>query len=219
MRGQINSKIQEKLRQDDFEQINKYILEICERVVKDFTLRNRRFPNNENQIRSILLEEYLDDDEIRKDFDMLDYSFTPEVPENYDDKGNYIGRADIRIKLKTDFERRNAYYIIECKRVNGTSELNKKYVKDGVARFITKKYSAYYGRNIMLGFVVKKLNISDNAKEIESIQNFWDDEYMHGSFKFVSNKDKHERYSCKYHIESGELELSHIFAEFSDIME
>lgn len=45
---------------------------------------------------------------------------------------------------------------IECKRIDGTADLNKKYVKEGVARFVTQKYSSYYGRNVMLGFVVKR---------------------------------------------------------------
>lgn len=219
MNGKINHKISEALRQDDLEQITAYIIEICEMLVKDFTDKNRKLPNNENRIRSIMLEEYLDDDKVRNDYGMSDYSFTPETQEHYDGKGNYIGRADIRIKLKTDFDKRSAYYIIECKRIDGTSELNNKYIEEGVARFVTQKYSAYYGKNIMLGFVIKDIDISGNALKIEKIQNANDNAYMHGSFELVNKVKKHEMYKCTYYIESGELELRHIFSDFSNVVD
>ena len=122
MRGKINHKISDALRLDDLEQITGYILEICELLIGDFTRKNRKLPNNENRIRNIMLEEYLDNDIVRKNHDMLDYSFTPETQENYDGKGNYIGRADIRIKLKTDFDKHSAYYIIECKRIEQSGD-------------------------------------------------------------------------------------------------
>lgn len=73
MRGKINHKISDALRLDDLEQITSYIMEICELLVEDFTRKNRKLPNNENRIRSIMLEEYLDNDIIRKNHDMLDY--------------------------------------------------------------------------------------------------------------------------------------------------
>lgn len=219
MNGKINHKISEALRKDDLEQITAYILVISEMLVKDFAGKNRKLPNNENRIRSIMLEEYLDDDKVRHDYGMLDYSFTPETQENYDGKGNYIGRADIRIKLKTDFDKRSAYYIIECKRIDGTSELNNKYIEEGVARFVTQKYSSYYGKNIMLGFVIKDIDISDNALKIEKKQNAEVNEHMHGSFELVNKVKKHEMYKCTYYIESGEVELRHIFSDFSNVVE
>lgn len=218
MSGKISKRITNVLRQDDFEQITGYILEICGLLVEDFTQKSRMLPNNENQIRSIILEEYLDNDNIRESYNMLDYSFMPETQENYDGNGNYIGRADIRIKLKTDFDKHNAYYIVECKRIDGTEVLNKKYVEEGVARFVTQKYSAYYGKNIMLGFVVKRIDIASNAKKIENIQNSNADINMQGNFNLLNKNKKQEMYRCIYHISSGELELRHIFSDFSDIV-
>ena len=94
---------------------------------------------------------------------------------------------DIRILLKSDFEKEDAYYVIECKRIDGTSDLNKKYVKEGVARFVTQKYSSYYGRNIMLGFVVKKIDMSANAKLIEGIQNADLNQHAHGNLRLVKS--------------------------------
>ena len=218
MIGKINRRISEALRQDDLEQIIGYLLEICELLIEDCIQKDRKLPNNENRIRGILLEEYLDNDKVRKAYDMLDYSFMPETLENYDGEGNYTGRADIRIKLKTDFDKHSAYYLVECKRIDGDDELNNNYVEKGVARFITQKYSSYYGKNIMLGFVVKKIDISQNAAEIESIQNSNADVNMHGSFKLVCKKRNHEMYRCVYRIKTGELELRHIFSDFADVV-
>ena len=218
MSGKINDRIREALCQDDLEKITGYMLEICELIVNDYTQRRKSLPNNENQIRSTILEEYLDNDDIRKDYDMLDYRFTPESPENYDGQGNYIGRTDIRINLKSDFDKHSAYYIVECKRIDGTADLNEKYVNEGIARFVTQKYSSYYGKNIMLGFIVKRIDIPTNILKIEKIQNASTDSHMHGSFKLIHNGTKCEMYRCEYIIASDELELRHIFSDLSDIV-
>jgi len=219
MSGRLNKNILLALQQANYEQIVQYIVEICEAVANDFEFMNRRLPNNENQIRTIILEEYLDNDEIRRKHGMSEYSFSPETMENYDGNGNYIGRADIRIKLKTDFEKREAYYIVECKRLDGKMSLNKKYVGEGVSRFITKKYSSYYGKNIMLGFVIKQIDISNNAVLIERYQNTDNSENMYGSFDLVAKRSKSEVYKCQYKIEKGDLELRHIFIDYSGIIE
>lgn len=219
MSGKINPKISEILRQDDLEQITNYMVEVCRLLVSDFTSQGRKLPNNENQIRSIMLEEFLDDDEVRKIHGMSDYRFYPETQEHYDGMGNYVGRADIRIQLITDFNKHSAYYLAECKRIDGSDDLNKKYVENGIARFVTQKYSSYYGKNIMLGFVVERISISSNAKKIEKIQNCSADPHMHGNFDIVQTGTDHEMYKCLYRIQAGELELRHIFCDVSDLID
>ena len=158
----LDKKILQALNRANFEKITSYILDICELVVKDYRNRHLNLPNDENKIRSIMLEEYMQ--KHKNTYKMSDYRFELEVPENYVGNGKHIGRVDIRILLKTDFEKEDAYYIIECKRIDGTADLNKKYVREGVARFVTQKYSSYYGINIMLGFVIRKIDVSANAK-------------------------------------------------------
>lgn len=216
MSGVLNKDILEALCRANFEKITNYILDICELVVEDYGKKQLKLPNDENKIRSIMLEEYLKKQKVS--YDMSNYRFDLEVPENYAGNRHYIGRVDIRILLKSDFEKEDAYYIIECKRIDGTSDLNKKYVKEGVARFTTQKYSSYYGRNIMLGFVVKKIDMSVNAQLIESIQNADLDKHMHGNFELVGNRSVTESYKCIYQIQSGEVELRHIFSDYSSIM-
>lgn len=217
MSGMLNRNILRALYCANFEKIITYILDICALIVKDYEERQLKLPNDENKIRSIMLEEYMNKQKAAHG--MSGYKFELEVPENYAGSGQHIGRVDIRILLKSDFEKDDAYYIIECKRIDGSSDLNKKYVKEGVARFVTEKYSSYYGRNIMLGFVVKKIDISSNVKLIEEIQNADLSQQMHGNFEFIESKDVTESYKCMYQIQSGEIELCHIFSDYSSIME
>ena len=216
MSGMLSRNILSALYRANFEKITTYILDICTLIVEKYEKKQLKLPNDENKIRSIMLEEYMNKQ--KETHGMLGYKFELEVPENYAGCGQHIGRIDIRILLKSDFERDDAYYIIECKRIDGSSDLNKKYVKEGVARFVTEKYSSYYGRNIMLGFVVKKIDVSVNAKMIEKIQNSDSDEHMHGNFELVDSSNVTKNYKCIYQMQSGEIELRHIFSDYSSII-
>lgn len=55
------------------------------------------------------------------------------------------------------------------------------------------------------------MDISANAQLIESIQNSDLDQNMHGNFELVNSDNLTESYKCMYRIQSGELELRHIF--------
>ena len=62
------------------------------------------------------------------------------------------GRIDIKIIYSFD---EREYFGIECKRVSGKSKaLAKKYVDQGVMRFVTGKYSPNHEWSAMLGFVI-----------------------------------------------------------------
>lgn len=140
-------------------------------VVKcyDILLNNRRFvPNSENQIRDILLFDYLNCQEIRNKIG-LHYTFDPEVPEN-----QYEGRTDINVKTEKSLISVPAYYIIECKRLDnqnpkGTTGLNSKYINDGICRFVSGLYSTYNSTSAMIGFVVAPLEIHENVKVINEL--------------------------------------------------
>ena len=124
--------------------------------------------NDENKIRDILLE-YLKNTEIRQKICLIEgYRFDKEVDEG-------IGRVDIKIISINDFENFEAYFIIECKRLDGNKTLNDKYKTEGIDRFVTEKYSSYYGVNGMIGFVVKGIDIDKNINKIgdffETIEN------------------------------------------------
>ncbi len=116
-------------------------------------------PNNdENEIRNRLLFDYLNNNLLRVKFELLDFLFDPEVPVNN-------GRSDIKVQTKNTFENTRAYYIIECKRLDGYSTLNKEYQKNGIDRFISGKYPSHYKINGMIGFIVKDIDIDVNIKK------------------------------------------------------
>ena len=83
--------------------------------------------NDENGIRDILLNDYINNPVLKKAI-ALNYFVLPEVPES-----KSTGRTDIRIFSPNTFLNQNAYYILECKRLDkkarrGTSGLNYKYI-------------------------------------------------------------------------------------------
>ena len=123
--------------------------------------------NDENKIRDILLDDYLNNNEIRHQYS-IDFIFNPEVPEQ-------DGRCDIKVQTLNSFVDTKAYYLFECKRIDGKSNLNNSYVNDGIKRFTTKYksttykeyYSSYYGVNAMIGFIIATINDIDlNMKKI-----------------------------------------------------
>jgi hypothetical protein len=123
--------------------------------------------NDENKIRDILLCDYLNDDMIRKQTDLIWYSFNKEVPEN-------DGRIDIKVEIKNPYLPTKAYYIIECKRLDnknttGISGLNAEYIKNGIYRFVSKYYSTNCRMNAMIGFVVETMNIHSNVDDINHL--------------------------------------------------
>lgn len=138
--------------------------------------------NDENKIRDILLLNYLKNDEIRAKVDLLEWHFEREVQEDHS-----IGRTDIKVISPNTFKKQEAYYILECKRLDntntkGTSGLNAKYIENGIDRFITKYYSSYHRANGMVGFVVEDLKIDENVKKINKL--------LTTSFSYISTKQE-----------------------------
>lgn len=223
MRRNVVSDIFNKLINTDMEKITRYIVDVSEQVVKDYQQNFEFLRNNENKIRNVILERYLK--KSRNNHNMMEYRFEAEAIENYnEEEQEYKGRTDIRIIKKVDFEKDEAYYTVECKKIDGKNgenekNLNQQYVNEGINRFVTKKYSSYYGKNIMWGFVIKKIDITQNVNLIQDIQNKHSNEHLHGEFCFVDKKNTSQRYKSVYNIQSEKLELWHIFSDFSDIVE
>ncbi|HKR06389.1 MAG TPA: hypothetical protein VJY62_17270 [Bacteroidia bacterium] len=149
---------------------NKELEEILEKIIACYSLMladNVRLSNNENKIRDYILYKYLKVPSMKIKLDLANYLFDPELPE---DKG----RIDIRVMPINPFIEDKAYFILECKRLdsinaNGTTGLNAQYINEGMNRFISKKYSAYYRSNGMIGFIVNELDIHKNTQSINSL--------------------------------------------------
>ncbi|MCK4132592.1 hypothetical protein QN078_08830 [Ralstonia nicotianae] len=85
--------------------------------------------------------------EIGGEFEVLDLSTDdPEV----------LGRIDIILRFLHQFGDEDAYLAVECKRVaHGDAALNRRYVTQGVDRFVTGQYAAGHHWGMMLGYVLK----------------------------------------------------------------
>ena len=206
-----------RLREFEICQLMDFIRDMCCFLAKDKEAKGEKLPNDENRIRTILLEEY-----IKKSSGMDDYIFLAETPVNYVGDGKYKGRADLCVLIKTDYSYQNseAFFIAECKRLDGNRTLNKQYVNEGIKRFITDnpKYSSHYGTSMMIGFVIKPIKIKENARRIEGIQNKSDIISMRGSWTDKDKTERTERYECVYRNRSKPITLQHLFADFSRII-
>ena len=174
--------------------------------------------NDENGIRDILLLNYLKNREIKRKVKLTNYRFDREITED-----TTKGRVDIRIISKNDFEIDEAYYVIECKRLDnknlwGTTGFNAEYVNNGIRRFIEGKYSTYYGVNGMIGFVVEQMDISANIININKLLrgNFSDanTETVLTSHSFIKNF-KYQYYSIHKDIKDRKIKLYHLMFDFS----
>jgi len=174
--------------------------------------------NDENGIRDILLLNYLKNRAIRRKVKLINYRFDREIPED-----TTKGRVDIRIISKNDFEIDEAYYTIECKRLDtnrtsGTSGLNGEYIKEGIMRFIAEYYSSYYGVNGMIGFVVERIDIPANIININKLlrNNFSgaNTETVLTFHNFVKDF-KYQYYSIHKDIKNRKIKLYHLMFDFS----
>ena len=175
--------------------------------------------NDENKIRDLLLLNYLKNNEIRRKVDLLQWHFEREVQEDHS-----IGRTDIKVISPNTFEKQEAYYILECKRLDntnttGTTGLNAKYIENGIDRFIAKYYSSYYRVNGMIGFIVEDLKIDENVKSINTL--------LTTSFSSIATKQEITKDSFiddfEYHYNSihadkdnDELKIYHLMFDLSE---
>jgi len=190
----------------------------CSKQMKADCIKNSDLlKNNEDMITNRLVARYLN-------AEPDNYRYEIQSPENFDGKTDqYIGRADIRVISNDYFRDSHAYIVIECKRIDGGAALNKKYVTDGVARFVShpQKYSAYHNQNIMFGYVVKTIDVFANAGKIDTLQRSLLDGVTVTEFVLLQKHDsQYLVYACEYisgYIER--IELKHLFYDFACVIQ
>lgn len=202
-----------------FKEISFYIIYCCEEMKKDLIKSEKKIPNDENTIRNYLLENYLDNNSFRLQNRMEMFHFMPEAPENYDnDSISYKGRVDIKIVNQNEwFQNGKAAYHVECKRLDGYSNLNKEYVINGIRRFVVNPthYKSYYNKNFMLGFMVRNIDVPLNIKKIEQIQQ--KDTQIENLSDFIKNTESSKHiYDCEYRVDNRTIVLKHIFTDVSE---
>jgi len=218
-----------KLDVSNYDYINKNYAKEFQRVLRGIyvcykkMLKDKvKLPNDENKIRNCLVIDYLRNDRIRKNIDLLGFQFEIESPED-----NTNGRVDIKICTLKTFVKSAAYYIVECKRLDnentkGNTGLNAKYIKEGIYRFVTKKYSSYHRINAMIGFIVENMEIQKNKDNINFLLNKLSD-YNCKTTKYLSEEifipDFEFHYSSEHKdIENKNIMLYHLMLDFSKLI-
>lgn len=162
--------------------------------------------NNENLIRNGLHKNYLENNQIREELQLTPYLFDTEVELYNNDNDSVKGRTDIKVYNAIERTKNtDSYYIIECKRIDGTNELNKKYISNGINRFIeNEKYPSFKKVNGMIGFVVNPIDIEQNTKFFSNLKFH---QFINGfEYSYVSN---HKTTNSK------DITLYHLMLDFS----
>lgn len=208
----------------------KLLLEKIYKCYKEMIKKEKSLPNDENEITKILVVDYMKSPKYKqKECDITGVRFEREVTEDHSVVKNgrpVTGRVDIKI-LPTkgvDHDNDHAYYIIECKRLDsknltGTTGLNAHYIKDGIVRFIEKQYNLPYQVNAMLAFVVEKIDIDANIKNINSLANV----YFKSESKMLKELVElrpNEIYESEHQVDDGvDIKLYHLMLDISQNME
>ncbi|MBS1666296.1 MAG: hypothetical protein JST58_02870 [Bacteroidetes bacterium] len=196
----------------EFERVLSYIIVGYKQMLLDAVT----LTNEENSIRDVLLYSYLKRAAFKKKNDINDFLFDKELEEN-------TGRIDIRVMPVNPFVSDDAYYIIECKRLNsknttGKTGLNGEYIVEGVCRFVSQKYSCYHQTNGMIGFVVDKLDIEKNIISLNTLLSSQFPEAK--TLKSISKRSIVNGFDFSYYsTHTGnirELLLYHLMLNFSD---
>lgn len=193
-----------------------HLIECSKRMKADCITTNCFLQNHEDIITNKLTANYLN-------IEPSIFRFEPQSLEHYDNAiGLYIGRTDLKVITCDYFRDAKAYYVIECKRIDGQNNLNKKYIADGVERFFSPvtqpKYSSYYSQNIMFAYVVENIDIPSTADNIDRLQRTLLNGATASNFVLIqSDAALYYVYRCGYFSNSmGQVELSHLFFDFTD---
>ncbi|MGL4485406.1 MAG: hypothetical protein ACRCUS_10670 [Anaerovoracaceae bacterium] len=194
----------------------------CNIMLADYKTKKDVIANDENTIRNLLFDNYLENDEIMEKVGLKDYRFGTEVEKYY--KGKAIGRTDLQVYSKNCFNRRKHYFTIECKRIDGTKDLYAKYVTKGVMRFIADndntgkpKYGGEIPFSALFSFIVKPCIFEQKVVEgyIDSVEKKENIKPCMGLCK-NSQKDffESEHISC----DKRKIVLLHTSYDFSQII-
>lgn len=195
-----------------FDEILKHIIRSYKSLIHD----NIQLKNDENKIRDILVEHYLNHPLKRQELGIDNLIFNREPSENM-----AKGFVDIKIQTMISLNNPNAYYIFECKRLDGSIDLNRKYIKDGIKRFVSEKYSSYYGLNGMLGFEVRKINTTANIEEINRLAaaDYPETNVIKRIARIVLSRDFNYSYISSHNTVSlKEIKLYHLMLDFSGVI-
>ncbi|GIZ07825.1 hypothetical protein [Flavobacterium sp. UMI-01] len=196
-----NFKFQDFYQDKTFEFILTQIYTCYTKMLNDYP----SIENNENIIRNGLYKKYLENNQIRDELKLTPYLFDTEI-ELFNDDDTVIGRTDIKVYNAIERTKNtDCYYIIECKRIDGSNTLNKKYIENGINRYIkNEKYPSFKNVNGMIGFVVNPIDIEQNTNYFTDLK----------PYQFINNF-KYTYISNHITTNSKNLTLYHLMLDFS----
>jgi hypothetical protein len=191
-----------------------HLIQCSSQMKEDCHSTENMLENHEDKITNRLIECFLNNG-------VSEFRYVLQAPENFDPQTDqYIGRSDIKVISSDWFSNSKSYFIIECKRIDGTNKLNKEYIINGINRFVSfpPKYSSYYRKNIMFAYIVKAINISDVATKISQLQKTLLTDVVATSFLLAQCDAEYGEYHCEYSSNNiGVIELRHLFYDFAEV--
>jgi hypothetical protein len=184
-------------------------------------------PNDEDFISAKLYDDFLDNDNFTRQFNLNDYTFELETASTKD--YIQIGYNDIKVRVNNrleGFESRKSAYIIECKRLDGkqakehhTKTLNRKYLEDGIQRFVDEIYIEKYihKQSAMIGYVVSPFDIHQNITHVNELVNSMPS--LNTTQNLTAFK-LDESFEYAYHskhksIHNNDIDIYHLMLDFS----
>ena len=183
------------------------ILSDCSMVYQKILSSGMTLNNRENEIRDRLAD-YLEDDSYK----MSHTSIVRNFQVDHEIQEGAHGRIDFRFHQVNPYEGQRVYFIIECKRLDGSCHLNKEYVEQGINRFKTPgKYSSNLGVNGMMGFLVKPVDVNVTCRDINTL--------LAGNECLVpvslASVNGCYEYESSHPVTSGTVMLLHLWMDFS----
>lgn len=148
----INAKKFSKSRNlyiDEFKKVLSLMIDCYYRIRENEILLPNQF---ETFLRNVLVKKYL---RIYKNSFSIGYLSFEAEPGEIDNNYKSIGFIDIKVSNigHKDLLNEEEYYSFECKRLDGSSKLNKEYIEEGIFRYVDGKYSSRMSIAGMIGFV------------------------------------------------------------------
>ena len=171
--GRLNLNSQNKLsasifvKEKTYEKKFKKIVELCLYAHSIMREKEKNIDGEQEETLRSILKHYMETN--RGLFKLGNYHFdaeSAEINENYTTEGY----CDIKVTIPTNNIwscKAEKYFTLECKRLDGTSAKNNKYIEDGMHRFITEKYS----KNMNIGGMIGFIETNKNKKEPIDIDN------------------------------------------------
>lgn len=177
-------------------------------------------PNKEVKIRDILYNRYLNDNKVRNQIGLY-FNIVCEPAEYIN--GECSGYVDLKIFSRNSLTDTAAYYIIECKRLDGQklkgkTGLNAKYINEGILRFVNVQYPTNKYLNGMIGFVVERMDINANVENINYLLKkvfiSVNTETVLTSLNFIRDF-QYQYYSLHKGTDNRKIKLYHLMFDFS----